>query len=223
MTSLTTLRLTTLAFALAAGASSFAATTATVQSGPGTVVTFNSAPVGAAATPWTLSESITAIAPFIVRLDNTQNNPVGPTNTSGVSPASFSFAKWFSTTVTNTTSFAWTSFDLELQSVLGTASTDGDGLSFAQGNSSLFTSDKFSTVHAVEDVRDFLNFDGGSVGIGESVTFHFVVSDNTARNTFYLQETPNRVVGAIPEPETYAMLLAGLGVMGLLARRRRSS
>lgn len=28
-------------------------------------------------------------------------------------------------------------------------------------------------------------------------------------------------VAAVPEPETYAMLLAGLGVMGLIARRRR--
>ena len=29
-------------------------------------------------------------------------------------------------------------------------------------------------------------------------------------------------VGAIPEPETYAMLLAGLGLLGFAARRRRS-
>ena len=28
-------------------------------------------------------------------------------------------------------------------------------------------------------------------------------------------------VGAVPEPETYAMLLAGLGLVGALARRRR--
>jgi hypothetical protein len=29
------------------------------------------------------------------------------------------------------------------------------------------------------------------------------------------------VTGVIPEPETYAMLLAGLGLMGFVARRRR--
>jgi len=28
-------------------------------------------------------------------------------------------------------------------------------------------------------------------------------------------------VGAVPEPETYAMMLAGLGLMGFVARRRR--
>jgi hypothetical protein len=29
------------------------------------------------------------------------------------------------------------------------------------------------------------------------------------------------VVAAVPEPQTYALILAGLGVMGLLSRRRR--
>lgn len=33
---------------------------------------------------------------------------------------------------------------------------------------------------------------------------------------------PGQVVSAVPEPETYAMLLAGLGLMGFLARRRKS-
>ena len=31
---------------------------------------------------------------------------------------------------------------------------------------------------------------------------------------------PVDVTGVIPEPETYAMLLAGLGLMGFVARRR---
>jgi hypothetical protein len=31
------------------------------------------------------------------------------------------------------------------------------------------------------------------------------------------------VVGTIPEPETYAMLLAGLGLLGFIARRRKSA
>jgi hypothetical protein len=29
-------------------------------------------------------------------------------------------------------------------------------------------------------------------------------------------------ITAVPEPETYAMLLAGLGAMGFVARRRQS-
>ncbi len=35
--------------------------------------------------------------------------------------------------------------------------------------------------------------------------------------------TPPPVVGAIPEPETYALMLAGLGLVGWVARRRRSA
>lgn len=55
-----------------------------------------------------------------------------------------------------------------------------------------------------------------------------------AANTAYLIENPNTngdngefylsgmtVTAAIPEPETYAMLLAGLGVLGFTARRRK--
>ena len=30
-------------------------------------------------------------------------------------------------------------------------------------------------------------------------------------------------VGIVPEPETYAMLLAGLGLLGFIARRRKTA
>ncbi len=33
----------------------------------------------------------------------------------------------------------------------------------------------------------------------------------------------NVLVSAVPEPETYAMLLAGLGLMGVVARRRKQA
>ena len=32
----------------------------------------------------------------------------------------------------------------------------------------------------------------------------------------------NQSVGAIPEPETYALMLAGLGALGFVARRRKA-
>lgn len=43
---------------------------------------------------------------------------------------------------------------------------------------------------------------------------------NSSNNAF---ETDNHAVVAIPEPETYAMLLAGLGLIGTIARRRNKS
>jgi hypothetical protein len=33
----------------------------------------------------------------------------------------------------------------------------------------------------------------------------------------------NLQVAAVPEPETYAMLLAGLGLVGAIARRRKTA
>lgn len=44
---------------------------------------------------------------------------------------------------------------------------------------------------------------------------------NSATLTFDITENP-AVASAVPEPETYAMLMAGLGVMGVVARRRKA-
>ena len=171
-------------------------------------MTFNFSTAGTQANPWIINETISGagVAPVVLNLTNAQTDAVGPTNTLGGAATGFTFGKWISKTVTNNTTAAWTSFDLELQSVLGTPSTNGDGLSFAQGAGLAFTSTKFSAVHREEELRDFLNFDGGIVNIGESVTFLFAISDNVVHNTIYLSETPNRVVATIPEPETYALM-----------------
>ena len=59
-------------------------------------------------------------------------------------------------------------------------------------------------------------------------TFNFVATDTSSTLHFAsLQDSAGGValdnisVTAVPEPETYAMLLAGLGLMGAVARRRR--
>ena len=195
----------------------YAQTTVSLTSGSGTVGTLNTAPAGTQAAPWTLAETITAIVPLVINFTNPQTEPVGPTNSTGTG---HSYGKWISVTITNNSSSAWSSFDLELQSVLGTPSVDGDGLSFAQGASLPFTSNRYSNLQRTEDVRDFLNFNGGSVAIGQTVTFNFAITDNTLRNGFWLVQTPNRVVGGVPEPTTWAMLLMGFGAVGYSLRRR---
>jgi hypothetical protein len=54
----------------------------------------------------------------------------------------------------------------------------------------------------------------GAIGAG---TYRLVATGNAVRDTVF-----NVSVSAVPEPQTYALLLAGLGVVGWLARQRRA-
>ncbi len=68
---------------------------------------------------------------------------------------------------------------------------------------------------------------GTNVTVGTQ-TFAYVIGYNdSGGNSVSLGDWDDFVIGvnvaAIPEPETYAMLLAGLGLMGFVARRRKKS
>ncbi|MDB5812288.1 MAG: hypothetical protein JWN94_4410 [Betaproteobacteria bacterium] len=190
------------------------AATIGVQSGGITLNSTNTATAGTFANPWLINENMTS--PGILVFSNT---PLGNANPTG---SGHDEGRWFSKTVLNNTGATWTSFELELQVRLGTPSGQGDGLSFADGSNltGLFTSNQFATYTRQDVTRDYLNFSGGDVLPGESVTFKFVITDNSDNSPFYLVQTPN-VIDAVPEPETYGMLLAGLGFMGFVARRRK--
>jgi hypothetical protein len=70
---------------------------------------------------------------------------------------------------------------------------------------------------------------GFTVGAGDpgsaGKTFQFVIGYNDSKES--LTDWDDMVIGIniapIPEPETYAMLLAGLGLMGFVARRRKKA
>jgi len=53
-------------------------------------------------------------------------------------------------------------------------------------------------------------------GTGNASYLTHIVMDGQAKVTYTYETLP------VPEPETYAMLLAGLGLMGVVARRRKS-
>jgi hypothetical protein len=57
-----------------------------------------------------------------------------------------------------------------------------------------------------------------ATGASSTIAFNF-------RNpqSFWLLDNVSVTVAAVPEPETYALLLAGLGGLGAFARRRRTA
>ncbi len=194
--------------------SSLTATTITVESGGITVNSYNTTTTGSQADPWLINETMTSAGTLRFAVET--GSPLGTGNPTG---SGHTHGRWISKTVTNGTNETWTSFELELESRLGTPSTEGDGLSFAQGfaNFSTFSSDKFSVYTRQEITRDYLNFSGGTVNPGESVTFNFIITDNSANNPFWLDQIPNK--SAVPAPSTYALIGTSILGLGLLRRR----
>ena len=69
-------------------------------------------------------------------------------------------------------------------------------------------------------------YDFGTLQVGDNYGFIMRGSNSDSDDHLYgtLNITDaNASVSAVPEPETYAMLLTGLGLMGFMVRRRKSS
>lgn len=59
---------------------------------------------------------------------------------------------------------------------------------------------------------------GNGVHLGEATSLYFTAGPDEERDGIFGKLT----VAAVPEPESYAMLLAGLGLIGLVSRRQRA-
>jgi hypothetical protein len=203
------------AFALLTGGSSLFAAPIFYVAGGGIAITGqNTATAGnTVGTAWTVSETMTSAG--TLGISDTDGAPLAPGPVFG----GFTSGTWITKTVLNNTGETWTSFEMELQQILGTASGDGDGLSFAQGAGLVFTSNVFSTITRQDITRDYLNFSGGSVASGASVSFTFAVTDNSPQTPVFLLQTPNRS-DRVPDSGSTAVLLL-LGVAGLVGFRRK--
>ena len=191
-----------------------AASNFSVQSGGISIGTQNTATAGTSVAPWTVNEIITAAG--TLALTDTDGTPLqSPT---GV--PNYTSGSWITKTVLNNSGVLWTSFEIELQQILGTPSPEGDGLSFAQGAGLTFTSSVFTTITRADITRDYLNFSGGSVANGASVSFTFAVTDNTPQSPVYISQTPNRAEIGVPDAGSTGLLFL-LGLAGLLSLKRK--
>jgi hypothetical protein len=116
--------------------------------------------------------------------------------------------------VTNNTGQQWIDFHYSIQEP-----NQGQGVVFTEHGSSTLSG--FTLDPEPSSGPRNLNFTG-NLADGGTANASFMLSpfDPGAGNTttFTLTQVPT-----IPEPETYAMLLAGLGLMGFIAKRRNSS
>ncbi|HET8727130.1 MAG TPA: hypothetical protein VFO41_06425 [Alphaproteobacteria bacterium] len=111
--------------------------------------------------------------------------------------------------VRNATDQTWSDFTMELQEVLGVDSPYGDGLSFGQGPDSFRTvaSDRYAHASVVDEPRDGIRFSEGSIRPGESVSFSFVITENSPRSQFFLiQRRLEPVAG--PGPAVHSLASA---------------
>jgi hypothetical protein len=60
------------------------------------------------------------------------------------------------------------------------------------------------------------------VGLDGSGWMQYVTPNHWIYESYEVKGTYTNVTAAVPEPETYSMLLAGVGLIGLLAARRRT-
>jgi hypothetical protein len=91
------------------------------------------------------------------------------------------------------------------------------------GGLDLKTNTTFVKEIVITTTAEYHKFDWSGISMFyiDSRTFNDYEKDDRVSSNFQWWLVGGMTVTLVPEPETYAMLLAGLGVVGVLARRRR--
>ena len=105
--------------------------------------------------------------------------------------------------VRNRTKRTWSLFNLELREFLNRASPFGDGLSFGQASEAgrPFRSNRFTEILETAEPFDGVQFFGGVVQPGETVAVSIVITDTTPRWEFYLLQSEDSPLAALPPLE----------------------
>jgi hypothetical protein len=117
--------------------------------------------------------------------------------------------------ITNHTGQSWSDFHFTISEP--TSGGQGDVFTDFQGS----TLSGFTLDAPTSSGSRNLDFTGALADGGTATAaFHLSPFDPGAGNTSTFTLTQVATVPAVPEPETYAMLLAGLGLMSFVAKRR---
>ena len=78
----------------------------------------------------------------------------------------------------------------------------------------------FVTMNRDDIMNQTISISG--VGTFDNAVFYYGNAAGDAIGLIEVVDNIDLVAGAVPEPETYALMLAGLGVVGFMARRRKA-
>jgi hypothetical protein len=98
--------------------------------------------------------------------------------------------------------------------------TSSSTLSVSQDSGSFFLRTAGLAGAALTDATNAQNYATNYLAAAQSYTGASLYTLMKLENAVYQDLVVATAVNAVPEPETYAMLLAGLGIVGLVARRR---